>query len=180
MKVPPTGQSAYSHASRQAQIKGQVPAGGAHAAAGGLPKDSVSLTEMTDSKTLIQRTLLESIGARFEAMLNAEGLSLSDAAGQDWSAEAVSQRIVDFTTGFFGMFRQQNPNLSDEEAVGAFEKLVRGSVDKGAKQAMDVLAGNGMDGPVKSLVGETMALVHKKLDGFFSSLRQQFTAVEEG
>jgi hypothetical protein len=173
MKISPASQTAYTAEQKSRAIEPHSQP--KNVSDGEFPTDSVRISDITDSKTLIQQTLFGKVSARIEEMLNTQGLSLSDAEGQDWSPEAVSQRIVDFTTGFYGMFKQQHPEMSDEEVVSAFESLVRGAVDDGSGQAMNVLTGQGMDGHVKGVVSETMQLVHSKLDEYFASLREQLS-----
>lgn len=124
------------------------------------------------SKKFLQDALLSEIGKQVDTVLQNNGLDIRDAAGLDWSAEATSQRIFEGTTGLFGVWRGQHPEMSEKELIDSFEKTIRKAVDQGAGEAMSILVNAGFGNETKDTASETMAMVHDKFDAFFDELRQ--------
>lgn len=77
--------------------------------------------------------------------------------GQEWGAEATSQRIVDFAMGFKGM-------AGDEE----FMKKIRAAIEEGFKQAKDDLG--ELPGPTGKLFNDTYKATMEKLDKAFEEM----------
>jgi len=129
------------------------------------------------TKEYLQAALTTRIGKAIEETLQANGLSLDDTVGVDWSADATSDRIVAGTTSLLGIFARQNPNLSRSELVAEFEKTIRGGIAKGYQEALSILeAMSAFDDSVRGLGQETMRLVDKKLDDYFAKLRESIQA----
>jgi len=138
--------------------------------------DEVTISQGAQLR-VVQETLGIEISRELDSSLANLGISLDTASQMDWSSEAVADRIFDFTTGFFETYRAQNPELSDEEAIDGFEKLVRGATQRGYEQAVGVLEGSEISEEVKPVAGETMEILMKKYDEYFNKLREQdFTA----
>ncbi len=89
--------------------------------------------------------------------------------GNPFGPEATASRIVDFALGFFPMFAADNPDMTYEEQVDAFKKMVEGAIDNGFKEAMAIL-GN-LPSQVSDGIKETKSLIQGKLDAFFSHLK---------
>lgn len=120
-------------------------------------------------------SMMESaIGKKVAKMFSDAGIEVSAVAGLDWTPEATATRIVDVTTGFLGIWRQQHPEQNEEESLSSFEKTIRGAIDQGYSQALSILGGAGLDSEtVKSVAGQTIDFVHAKLDDFFARMREE-------
>jgi hypothetical protein len=70
-----------------------------------------------------------------------------------WNAENTSQRIVDFATSFFNVFKGQGKEFLDS---------IKGAIEKGFSDARDTLG--ELPDQVSRLIGNTHDLVIKKLD----------------
>lgn len=142
----------------------------------GAPRPAVDLrTGVT--KEFLQAALTTQIGKAVEETLQTHGMSLQDTVGQDWSAEATSDRIVAGTTALLGVFARQNPDLSKAELVDRFEATIRGGIAKGYEEALSILEGMAaFDPSVRALGQETMRLVGSKLDTWFARVREGLQA----
>lgn len=123
-----------------------------------------------DAKTL-EQALATDAGERLDGLFKEQGIDLRDAAGIDMSPEAVSERIFGFASGMFGVFREQNPELSDEEAVDEYERVIGDAVTRGFEEAMEILEGMGIADQARETAEETIGLLRDKLDQFFTNLR---------
>ncbi len=160
-----------------AKTKNEVNATEASQPVKGVQIDQVHIQDGISAQ-FITHTLMTKIGSKIEAMLDKAGIDPEDYAGVDMSAEATSDRIVSFSTAFFGLYRQQHEEMSDEEAITGFENLVRTAVDDGAREALQMLATFDLEQEAKPLAQQTMDLVHTKLDDFFADLRNSYTQPE--
>jgi len=124
------------------------------------------------TKEFLQSALTTQIGKNVESMLGKNGLSLYDAVGADWSAEATSDRIVAGTTALLGIFARQNPELSDQELLDRFESTIRQGIDKGYREALGILEAVSTFSPeVRELGHKTMSMSHDKLTTWFAEQR---------
>ncbi len=100
--------------------------------------------------------------------LEAEGIDLSDHQGLDYSPDAVSHRIVDFSISLYGVFREQHASLSESDAMAKFEKTIRTAVGTGFDDALKTLEKVGLPDEALETAHETKALVDKRFDDFFA------------
>lgn len=108
--------------------------------------------------------------------LGDEGFSLqnlmdktSGIKGQEdyWSSDNTADRIITGATSYFDKFKEQNPKLSNEEAVDKYMNLITPALEKGMGEAVGILKGFGaFDGGVKDTVELTQQLVFEKLNAF--------------
>ncbi len=84
------------------------------------------------------------------------------------SPEESAATIVSFSTGFFDMYRSRHPELSDEEALREFELLIRGSIQEGAMEALQIIQGLSRDNEeTMGRIKTTLAKVEEGLQAFF-------------
>lgn len=147
---------------------------------GSNPMDRVDLTGEVSAEWIYE-VLSNEIGKKVDAMLGEQGIEPLSMADLDLSPEATAGRIFDFTTAFYGMYRAQNEEMTEEEAIAGFEELMRGAVDKGAAQAMSILESYSLNGdPAVNAAKETMSILHGMYDDFFAELREGLAKAEEG
>jgi hypothetical protein len=132
--------------------------------------DTVDLRTGMDIQK-IQQILTTEIGKKVDKMMADAGIDITDAAGLDWSPEAVSGRIFDMTTGLFGVWRDQHSKMSENELIDSFEKVIRNSVDKGYMEASAVISANGLGEQSSEVGGRTMSLLHERYNTYFKDLR---------
>lgn len=90
-------------------------------------------------------------------------------SGDPFSPEATASRIANFALSFFPAFAADNPDMTYDEQVNAFQRMVEGAVGQGFSEALAIL-GN-MPDEVSNQIDETMSLVRDKLSSFFDNLR---------
>jgi len=144
--------------------------------AGLLKQDSVEIG-MGGPPTMekILELLTNRINSQIENLFpGTEGITIDEATlSMDWSPEAVSGKIVDFATSFFGAFQTEHPELGGEESVKGFMSLIRDAIEEGFKQAKDILgAMSVLEGGVTDTVDQTYGLTMEKLDAFETRQRE--------
>jgi Domain of unknown function (DUF5610) len=93
--------------------------------------------------------------------------AIQNAASQDNSPEATAERIVSLSTAFLSAFKEQNPELSDDEAASKFLDTIKGGIEKGFAEAKDILQGlKVLSGDVASNIEKTFDLVQQGLAKF--------------
>jgi len=135
-------------------------------------RDRIKLSnEATQQYGLSQ--LQEHILGKIKSQMEAAGVDFDAAATLDWSPDATAQRIFGFASGLLGVFRDQNPELSEAELIDKFESTVRGGVDDGYGQAIEILQGLSVGEEVLNTAQTTIEKVHGLFDNFFAELRAQ-------
>src|SRR6185369_7580205 len=95
--------------------------------------------------------------------------AIQNAASQDNTAEGTAGRIVSLSTAFFSAFQQQHTDLKGDDALNSFMDTIKGGIEKGFKEARDILKGlNVLGGDIASNIDKTYDLVQKGLDSFVS------------
>jgi hypothetical protein len=132
------------------------------------------------TREFLQSALTTQIGKNVESMLGKNGLSLYDAVGADWSAEATSDRIVAGTTALLGVFARQNPELSDTELLDRFESTIRAGIDRGYREALGILEAVSTFSPeVRELGQKTISMTQDKLTTWFAEQRDNLAKSAE-
>ncbi len=126
--------------------------------------------------TLVLKTALQGIN---EA-LSAGGVetTVEDAyeSGIDFSPEATAERIVAFSSQFLISFREQHPEMAEEESLTAFVDIISGGIDQGFAEAKEILGGlKVLEGDIATNIDKTYALVQEGLQSFVDS----FSAKEQ-
>lgn len=133
--------------------------------------DIVELSSRAKESMFSQNKIEEMLHAKMAKVLEAEGIDLSEHKGIDYSPDAVAHRIVDYSITLYGVFRDQNSQLSEHDALDKFETTIRGAVDSGYADAMKALDGLGLSDEVVDMGEETMSQVSTRFDEFFADRR---------
>jgi len=132
---------------------------------------SVSLNSENDPLALVYKSAITSINEQLEADFGPD--AIQNAAGQDNSPEGTAGRIVSLSTAFFSAFQQQHSELEGDDALNRFMDTIKGGIEKGFKEARDILQGlKVLGGDIASNIDKTYELVQKGLDAFASNQRQ--------
>jgi hypothetical protein len=93
--------------------------------------------------------------------------AIQNASELDVSPEATANRIVSLSTAFFGAFRQQNPGMTEEEAMNQFMSTIGKGIEQGFAEAREVLSGlQVLEGDIASNIDSTYDLVQQGLEKF--------------
>jgi hypothetical protein len=88
-------------------------------------------------------------------------------SNEDTSPQATADRIVGFATNFYQAFREQNPELNDEDGLEQFMQEIGKGIDQGFADARDILTGlKKLEGKVASDIDETYSLIQQGLQDF--------------
>ena len=122
---------------------------------------------ISDANKILKDKLAEKINAAFkEAGVNID-IREVEKQNQDTSPEATARRIVDFATGFFGVYTKNHAKDGQSEQLDGFMSLVHDAIDKGFADARDTLKGIAdISGPVSNNIDKTYDLTQKGLDDF--------------
>lgn len=143
--------------------------------------------------SIVQASLTVSIGAQdaplslvFKSALTGINEALKADYGDDAVANAVSQdntpdgtagRIVALSTGFFEAYKKQHPGQDDATSLHNFMDTVRGGMEKGFKEARDILQGlDVLGGDIASNIDQTYALVQQGYADFEAAHQQSASA----
>ncbi|MCC7264368.1 MAG: DUF5610 domain-containing protein [Candidatus Latescibacteria bacterium] len=137
-----------------------------------------------------QKVLKNSLAERLDQAFSEAGVDINTKdlleSGLDTSPEATAKRIVDFSTGFFEAFKNNNKDVKDTEQIDKFTALVKDAVKKGFEDAGQILDGIGqISGEVQGGIDQTFELAMKGIDDFAkkekqSLLDQQAAAQKNG
>ena len=98
--------------------------------------------------------------------------SVEDAyeSGIDFSPEATAERIVSFSTQLLGAYREQHPEMAEEESLASFVDIIGGGIEQGFSEAKDILGNlKVLAGDISNNVDKTYELVQKGLQSFVDS-----------
>jgi hypothetical protein len=98
--------------------------------------------------------------------------SVEDAyeSGVDFSPEATADRIISFSTQFLSSYREQHPEMSEEESLSAFVDIISDGIEQGFGEAKDILGGlNVLEGDITQNIDKTYELVQSGLKDFVDS-----------
>jgi len=91
-------------------------------------------------------------------------------SGLDVSPKATADRIVTLSTAFYPQYKEQHPELSEEEAATKFTDIISGGIEKGFGEAREILSGlNVLEGDIASNIDKTYDLVQEGLKTFLES-----------
>jgi len=89
----------------------------------------------------------------------------------DFSPEATADRIVDGATAFLSSFKENNPDLTEEESIERFNAIIHEGVNKGFEDAKGILDSlKVLEGKVSEDIDHTYDFVQQGLKNFTDTL----------
>ncbi|MBA6390170.1 DUF5610 domain-containing protein [Colwellia sp. BRX10-3] len=121
--------------------------------------------------SLVLKTALQGINEALKEIGVEKSVEDAYESGIDFSPEATAERIVSFSTQFLSSYREQNPQMSEEESLTAFVDIISGGIDQGFSEAKDILGGlKVLEGDVAGNIDKTYELVQSGLQAFVDAL----------
>lgn len=118
--------------------------------------------------SLIYKSAIEQLNEILSPILGEEGLSAVEP--DDYTPEAVAERIVQFSTAFFEAYKTRNPEMSEAEALDNFMEIIEGAIAQGIGEAKEILEGmKVLEGGVETDIEKTYALIKEGLQSFRDS-----------
>ncbi len=94
-------------------------------------------------------------------------------SGIDYSPEATAERIVAFSTQMYGSYKEQHPEMEEDELLTSFIDVIGGGIEQGFVEAKDILGGlKVLDGDIATNVDKTYELVQEGLQSFIDSFSE--------
>ena len=127
----------------------------------------VNLKAGNDPLALLYRAAIEGINDVLKSEFGDNAIQKIQASGVDTSPEATADRIVKFSTAFFSKYQENHPEMSTEDALNSFVKVIGGGIDRGFNEAKNILKGlNVLEGSIASNVDSTYEKVQQGLKAF--------------
>ncbi len=133
----------------------------------------ISMKSDNKSMSLLYKTITESIEKRLtqneDVATTTENKVVANKYGrdEDTSPQATADRIVAFATNFYGNYREQNKDLTEQDAMDDFMRKIGGGIDQGFADARDILKGlQQLEGKVATDIDETYQLIQQGLQSF--------------
>ena len=94
-------------------------------------------------------------------------------SGIDFSPEATADRIVAFSTHFLASYREQHPEMNEEQSLTAFVDIISGGIEQGFAEAKDILGAlKVLGGDIATNIDKTYELVQQGLQSFVDSFSE--------
>lgn len=118
-------------------------------------------------ESLLLKTILQGINKALKNIDVEKTVEDSYVQKVDISPEATAQRIVRFSTQFYGVYQQRHPEMNDEESLSTYMEIISGAIDKGFLEAKEILTGlNALEGDTGKNIEKTYVLVQQLLQMF--------------
>ncbi len=128
---------------------------------------SISSTDINKSLNLIYDKAITAINIELEESHGKNAVQNAYEAGIDFSPKATAERIVNFATSFFDMYREKNSDMSDAEALGSYMDIIGSAIDEGFGEATEILNSlNVFNGEIKDNADQTYDLIQQGLVNF--------------
>ncbi|ALO34188.1 hypothetical protein CMT41_05165 [Colwellia sp. MT41] len=170
----PMGQqvSKYAHNKKSVEVQEPIAVSQKKQLNAAIIESSLKFSKTLGDKplSLLLKTALQGINEALKER-NVES-SVEDAyeSGIDFSPEATAERIVAFSTQFLASYREQNPQMDEEQSLTAFVDIIRGGIEQGFTEAKDILGGfKVLAGDIASNIDKTYELVQQGLQSFVDS-----------
>lgn len=134
---------------------------------------TINLSSADAPLSLVLKTALEGINEALQESLGDNAIQNAYESGLDISPEATADRIVSISTGFFSLFQDQHPGLSQEDALAAFISVISDGVEKGFAEARNILNSlQVLEGNIATNIDSTYDLVQGGLSDFVDNYAQ--------
>jgi len=128
---------------------------------------AVSLKDGPSVMSLLFRTAIEEINKHMPVDNKESTIQKAYENNIDFSPQATAKRIFTGATAFFNAYKEQNKELSENEALNKFMGVIRGGIDTGFGEAREVLSNlSVLEDKIASDVDQTYNYVQTGLDDF--------------
>ncbi len=130
----------------------------------------VSVNAGNEPMALLYKVAIEGINDVLRADYGDNAIQAAYDSGLDVSPQATADRIVSLSSAFFAQYKEQNSEMSDEEAAKSFAEIISSGIDQGFAEAREILTGlNVLEGDIASNIDTTYDLVQDGLTAFVES-----------
>ena len=131
-----------------------------------------------------RRVLQNSMADQLNAAFAAEGMDTAvDSLLQsvtNFSPQATAQRVVNFSTSFFGSFKQNHADEAGQSQASDYAVMIKGAIEEGFASAQDILFGLGEISPdIQAGINETFELTMQGINSFLEQQAQEQGEAED-
>ncbi|MCJ8293208.1 MAG: DUF5610 domain-containing protein [Colwellia sp.] len=124
--------------------------------------------------SLLLKTALQGINEALKAGGVDSNVEEAYESGIDFGPEATAERIVAFSTQFLASYREQHPEMNEEESLTAFVDIISSGIDQGFAEAKDILGAlKVLGGDIATNIDKTYELVQQGLQSFVDSFSKK-------
>ncbi len=126
---------------------------------------NVSLSSQNDPLALVYKSAITSLNETLKSQFGED--AIQNAVSQDNTPAGTAGRIVSLSTAFYGAYKQQHPGVDDATSLNNFLDTIKGGVERGFKEARDILKGlSVLGGDIASNIDKTFELVQQGFADF--------------
>lgn len=145
-------------------------------------ESSLKFSESISSQpqSLLLKAALQGINESLKEMGVESRVEDAYESGIDFSPEATAERIVSFSTQFLGSYREQHPEMDEQESLTSFIEIISGGIDQGFGEAKNILGDlKVLEGDIADNIDKTYLLVQEGLQAFVDSFSEHQEEVTE-
>jgi len=129
---------------------------------------------------VLQDSMADKLNAAFAAVGMDTTVDSLQQSATDFSPQATAQRIVNFSTSFFGSFQQNHADEAGQSQASNFAAMIKGAIEEGFASAQDILVGLGEISPdIEVEIDETFELTMQGIDSFVEQQSQEEDEAED-
>jgi len=145
--------------------------------------DAVKVNIQIDGE-FARRVLQDSMADKLNAAFAAAGMDTTVdgllQSGTNFSPQATAQRIVNFSTSFFGSFKQNHADEAGQSQASDFAAMIKAAIEEGFASAQDILFGLGEISPdIQAGINETFELTMQGINSFLEQQAQEQGEAED-
>jgi len=145
--------------------------------------DAVEVNIQIDGKfagRVLQDSMADKLNAAFAAVGMDTTVDSLQQSATDFSPQATAQRIVNFSTSFFGSFQQNHADEAGQSQASNFAAMIKGAIEEGFASAQDILVGLGEIAPdIQAGIDETFELTMQGINSFVEQQLQEQGEAED-
>ena len=129
---------------------------------------------------VLQDSMADKLNAAFAAVGMDTTVDSLQQSATDFSPQATAQRIVNFSTSFFGSFQQNHADEAGQSQASNFAAMIKGAIEEGFASAQDILVGLGEIAPdIQAGIDETFELTMQGINSFVEQQSQEQGEAED-
>ena len=145
--------------------------------------DAVEVNIQIDGKfagRVLQDSMADKLNAAFAAVGMDTTVDSLQQSATDFSPQATAQRIVNFSTSFFGSFQQNHADEAGQSQASNFAAMIKGAIEEGFASTQDILVGLGEIAPdIQAGIDETFELTMQGINSFVEQQLQEQGEAED-
>ena len=132
------------------------------------------------ARRVLQNSMADQLNAAFAAAGMDTKVDSLLQSGTNFSPQATAQRIVNFSTSFFGSFKQNHADEAGQSQASDFAAMIKGAIEEGFASAQDILFGLGEISPdIQAGINETFELTMQGINSFLEQQAQEQGEAED-